>query len=91
VSTPEIRVEATDEDKFEIVAAVSEHFRGKYDTIDVDGVRILFPGGWGLVRASNTQPILVVRFEADTQENLDTIQGIVRDHLRNYDNVVVAF
>jgi phosphomannomutase/phosphoglucomutase len=54
-------------------------------------VRILFPGGWGLVRASNTQPILVVRFEADTQENLDHIQGIVRDHLRNYDNVAVAF
>jgi len=91
VSTPEIRVDATDEDKFRIVDEVAAHFRSRYKTIDVDGVRILFPGGWGLVRASNTQPILVVRFEADTQENLDSIQGIVRDHLRNYDNVEVAF
>ena len=90
-STPEIRVDATDEDKFRIVDAVCKHFRSRYETIDVDGVRILFPGGWGLVRASNTQPILVVRFEADTQENLETIQGIVRDHLRNYDEVAVAF
>jgi phosphomannomutase/phosphoglucomutase len=55
VSTPEIRVDATDEDKFRIVEAVCEHFRSKYDTIDVDGVRILFPGGWGLVRASTHQ------------------------------------
>jgi phosphomannomutase/phosphoglucomutase len=91
VSTPEIRVDSTDDDKFNIVAAVTEHFKKDYDTIDVDGVRILFPGGWGLVRASNTQPILVVRCEADTQENLDKIQGIIRDQLRNYDNVVVAF
>ncbi len=91
VSTPEIRVDCTDDAKFEIVDAVSRHFRARYETIDVDGVRILFPGGWGLVRASNTQPILVVRFEADTAERLDEIQGIVRDQLRKFEHVRVDF
>jgi phosphomannomutase/phosphoglucomutase len=91
VSTPEIRVDCTDEDKFRVVEEVSKHFRSRYETIDVDGVRILFPGGWGLVRASNTQPILVVRFEADTRENLDKIMSIVRDELRRHPSVKVDF
>lgn len=91
VSTPEIRVDCTDEDKFRVVEDVSKYFRGKYETIDVDGVRVLFPGGWGLVRASNTQPILVVRFEADNDANLSTIKGIVRDKLREYPSVQLDF
>jgi phosphomannomutase/phosphoglucomutase len=91
VSTPEIRVASTDDAKFGIVDAVARHFRALYETIDVDGVRILFPGGWGLVRASNTQPILVVRFEADTSERLQEIQGIVRDKLCEFENVEVDF
>ncbi len=91
VSTPEIRVDSTDEAKFGIVDAVAAHFRSRYETIDVDGVRILFPGGWGLVRASNTQPILVVRFEADSESKLAEIQGIVRDKLREFDHVSVNF
>jgi phosphomannomutase/phosphoglucomutase len=91
VSTPEIRVDCTDADKFRVVDAVAAHFRARYRTIDVDGVRVLFPGGWGLVRASNTQPILVVRFEADTQENLERIQGIVRDVLRQHPSVGIDF
>jgi len=91
VSTPEIRVDCTDEDKFRVVDAVATHFRGLYPTIDVDGVRILFPGGWGLVRASNTQPILVVRFEADTEANLDRIRTIVRDVLRQHPSVRLDF
>jgi phosphomannomutase/phosphoglucomutase len=91
VSTPEIRVDCTDEDKFSVVDAVAAQFRSKYPTIDVDGVRILFPGGWGLVRASNTQPILVVRFEADTAERMAHIQSIVRDALREYPSVKIDF
>ena len=91
VSTPEIRVDCTDEDKFRVVEDVSKYFRSHYETIDVDGVRVLFPGGWGLVRASNTQPILVARFEADTAANLATIQGIVRDKLREYPSVKLDF
>jgi len=70
VSTPEIRVDCPDEAKFDVVARVSEHFRKLYPILDVDGVRVLFPRGWGLVRASNTQPVLVLRFEAATRELL---------------------
>jgi len=74
VSTPEIRVDCPDEQKFEVVKRVTAHFRGKYSIVDVDGVRILFPHGWGLVRASNTQPVLVMRFEATNAELLAAYQ-----------------
>ena len=70
VSTPELRHDCPDESKFAIVAKVAEHFAGKRPTLDVDGVRVLFPNGWGLLRASNTQPVLVMRFEATTAELL---------------------
>ncbi|HXP88160.1 MAG TPA: phosphomannomutase/phosphoglucomutase [Bryobacteraceae bacterium] len=70
VSTPEIRVDCPDETKFDVVARVAEHFRKSYKVIDVDGVRVLFEHGWGLLRASNTQPVLVMRFEASTPEQL---------------------
>jgi phosphomannomutase/phosphoglucomutase len=74
VSTPEIRVDCADEVKFEVVRRVREHFRRTHRIVDVDGVRVLFPEGWGLVRASNTQPILVLRFEAATAGLLDQYQ-----------------
>ena len=64
VSTPEIRVDCPDETKFNVVERVKERFRQSHKIIDVDGVRVLFEHGWGLVRASNTQPVLVLRFEA---------------------------
>jgi phosphomannomutase/phosphoglucomutase len=64
VSTPEIRVDCPDELKFGVVNRVTEHFKKVRDVVDVDGVRVLFEQGWGLVRASNTQPVLVLRFEA---------------------------
>jgi phosphomannomutase/phosphoglucomutase len=70
VSTPEIRVDTPDEVKFDFVTRVAEHFRSRYKTIDIDGVRVIFPHGWGLVRASNTQPVLVMRFEAENEELL---------------------
>jgi phosphomannomutase/phosphoglucomutase len=71
VSTPEIRVDCPDEAKFGVVARVKGHFEKLYPIVDVDGVRVLFPRGWGLVRASNTQPVLVLRFEAGTTKLLD--------------------
>ncbi len=70
VTTPEIRVDCPDDEKFPVVSAVLAHFRERYEVLDVDGARINFPHGWGLVRASNTQPILVLRFEATSEELL---------------------
>jgi phosphomannomutase/phosphoglucomutase len=69
-ATPEIRVDCPDELKFEVVWRVKERFSREYPIVDVDGVRVLFPHGWGLVRASNTQPVLVLRVEAETPELL---------------------
>jgi phosphomannomutase/phosphoglucomutase len=77
VATPEIRVDCPDALKFRIAEQVREHFRKQFETIDIDGVRVKFPEGWGLVRASNTQPILVLRFEAKTQERLAEYQRLV--------------
>ena len=73
VSTPEIRVDCPDEIKFELVARVAEHFKKTYKTIDIDGVRVIFPEGWGLLRASNTQPVLVMRFEAANEASAEAI------------------
>jgi phosphomannomutase/phosphoglucomutase len=64
VSTPEIRVDCPDEAKFRVVEGVAQRFQKTHKVIDVDGARVLFEHGWGLVRASNTQPVLVMRFEA---------------------------
>jgi len=81
VNTPEIRVECPDNVKFKVVTAVTEHFRQEYDVIDIDGVRVLFDDGWGLVRASNTQPALVLRFEALTETRLNEIRTLVESVL----------
>ncbi len=89
VSTPEIRVDTTDEEKFKIVHEVREYFRKKYDVIDVDGVRVLYGDGWGLVRASNTQPVLVIRFEAKTEERLKFIMNEIVTRLRKYPSVKI--
>jgi phosphomannomutase/phosphoglucomutase len=83
VSTPEIRIEVDEESKFTIVERAQRHFRGLYDVVDVDGVRILFGDGWGLLRTSNTQPVLVARFEARTEERLQEIRGEVEGWLKD--------
>jgi phosphomannomutase/phosphoglucomutase len=75
--TPEIRLDCPDDLKFRIAEKVREHFQGRFETIDIDGVRVKFPEGWGLVRASNTQPVLVLRFEAQTQQKLAEYQKLV--------------
>jgi phosphomannomutase/phosphoglucomutase len=75
VSTPELRISVTEQNKFAIVEAAQKHFSQTRDVIDVDGARVKFDGGWGLLRASNTQPIIVARFEAETEEQLSEIRG----------------
>ncbi len=81
VSTPELRVDCPDDRKEAIVAEALAHFRAKYDVSDVDGVRILFGDGWGLIRSSNTQPILVLRFEASSEERLQALRDEVEGWL----------
>ncbi|RMF94526.1 MAG: phosphomannomutase/phosphoglucomutase [Candidatus Schekmanbacteria bacterium] len=86
-NTPEIRVDCSDSEKFKIVSEVAEYFKKQYEVIDVDGVRFMTEGGWGLIRASNTQPVLVLRFEAVSPERLNEIKKIVFDKLSEYESV----
>jgi phosphomannomutase/phosphoglucomutase len=81
ISTPEIRIEVPESQKKKIIEAATDHFASKYEVICVDGVRILFEGGWGLLRASNTQPILVARFEAEKADQLQDIRSEVEGWL----------
>ena len=81
VTTPEIRVDCPDELKFELVARVADQFKRTHRVIDVDGVRVLFDHGWGLLRASNTQPVLVMRFEATDAASLARYQAEVEQAL----------
>ena len=89
-NTPEIRVYASDKVKFKIVDEVKKKLSEKYPIIDIDGVRAEFPHGWALVRASNTQEVLVLRFEADTEEHLESIRQEVKttvaDVIKKLDN-----
>ncbi len=80
-STPEIRVECPDDKKFVVVKRATEFFSERYPVIDIDGVRILFDDGWGLVRASNTQPALVLRFEAMSASRLSEVRHLVESAL----------
>ncbi|MCB0345341.1 MAG: phosphomannomutase/phosphoglucomutase [Bdellovibrionales bacterium] len=81
-ATPEIRKEVPEDNKFEIVAEAQVAFP-EFETNTLDGIRITFDHGWGLVRASNTQAVLVLRFEADSQERLDQYQNLVEERLEN--------
>lgn len=83
MSTPEIRIEVPEEEKFDIVKRAVKHFKSLHDVIDVDGVRVLFGDGWGLIRASNTQPVLVARYEALTPQRLSEIRGEMEGWLRS--------
>ncbi len=83
-STPEIRVDCPERIKFQVVEKAREYFSKRFRTIQVDGVRIEFSDGWGLVRASNTQPVLVLRFEADTQQRLREIRSLVEEKVQEF-------
>ncbi|MFZ5631820.1 MAG: phosphomannomutase/phosphoglucomutase [Bacillota bacterium] len=86
-STAETRVPCPDEEKFGVVKKLQDYFRDKHEVIDVDGVRVLFGDGWGLVRASNTQPVLVARCEAKTPERLREIAKTMKEALGRYPEV----
>ena len=79
VSTPELRTDCPDEAKFEVISKVADIMRQKHKIVEVDGVRVPFENGWGLVRASNTQPVLVMRFEATSEDLLKKYQKQIED------------
>ena len=84
-NTPELHIKSTDDEKFNLVAKVRDSFvKEGYDVNDIDGLRITFPDGWGLCRASNTTPLLVLRFEAETKERLQEIQKLVEDRVHQF-------
>ncbi|GFN23667.1 phosphomannomutase/phosphoglucomutase [Thermanaeromonas sp. C210] len=84
-ATPETRIPCPDEQKALVVAGIVKHFKERrYEVIEVDGARVIFPGGWGLVRASNTQPVLVARCEAKTKERLKEICAIMKEALGEF-------
>ena len=84
VSTPEIRVDCPDEVKFQVVEEAKKQLACEHKIIDIDGVRVLFPEGWGLIRASNTQPALVLRFEAASEAALQKIRDVVESQVKQY-------
>ena len=89
-STPEMRLEAeSDEEKFRIAKEAVAYFTENYDCSTVDGVRIKFGDGWGLVRSSNTQPVIVCRFEANTAERMEEIRSIVMNKLQEIGKLTV--
>jgi phosphomannomutase/phosphoglucomutase len=83
-NTPEIRVDCPDDVKFGLIKDVTEYFKKTHQVVDIDGARIKFGEGWGLIRASNTQPVLVLRFEAQSKRTLEKIKKIVYEKLSTY-------
>ncbi|MDI6809714.1 MAG: phosphomannomutase/phosphoglucomutase [Candidatus Eisenbacteria bacterium] len=88
-STPEIWIDCSDEEKFEVIERLKKFFSERYKVIDIDGARVIFEDGWGLVRASNTQPVLVLRFEAKSEERLAQIESLFRDKVRELGGAAV--
>ena len=89
-STPEMRMACeSDEEKFRIAKEAAEYFTANYDCITVDGVRIKFGNGWGLVRSSNTQPVIVCRFEANSQDRMEEIKDLVLTKLQSIGSVEI--
>ena len=86
--TPEIRIDCPDDKIFEIVLELTEIFRNQYEVIDIDGVRINFGDGWALIRASNTQPVLVLRFEAATDVRLKELVQIIKTQIDKYQPLI---
>lgn len=82
VSTPELRIEVAEEEKFDLVERAREYFGARYEVVAVDGVRVLFGDGWGLVRASNTQPVVVARYEARSPGRLREIREVMESWLQ---------
>ena len=87
--TPEIRIDCPDNQKFRIVEEVAGYFKSRFEVLEVDGARINFEDGWAIVRASNTQPVLVLRFEAQTAQRLNEYQELLFQRLEQYDCIEI--
>jgi phosphomannomutase/phosphoglucomutase len=84
-ATPELKAPCPDGEKFRVIEELTRELKQRYETIDIDGARVLFPGGgWGLVRASNTNPYLTLRFEARTDAEIAAMKRVIYDALRRY-------
>lgn len=84
-ATPELKAPCPDSEKFRVIDELARALKARYETIDIDGARVLFPGGgWGLVRASNTNPYLTLRFEAPTEAQIEAMKRVIYDALRRY-------
>jgi phosphomannomutase/phosphoglucomutase len=83
VNTPEIRVDCDDDKKWGIIDKLRTTLSAKYRTNEIDGVRVEFGDAWGLVRASNTQPVIVMRFEAENQARLAEVRGLIENEARS--------
>jgi len=84
-ATPELKAMCPDAEKFRVIEELSRELKGRYETIDIDGARVLFPSsGWGLVRASNTNPYLTLRFEAHTDAEIEAMKRVIYGALRRY-------
>jgi phosphomannomutase/phosphoglucomutase len=84
-ATPELKALCPDDKKFGLMDELARELKQRYETIDIDGARVLFPeGGWGLVRASNTNPYLTLRFEARSEAQIDAMKRVIYDALRRY-------
>jgi phosphomannomutase / phosphoglucomutase len=89
-ATPELKALCPDDKKFQLIDELTRDLRQRYETIDIDGARVLFPGGgWGLVRASNTNPYLTLRFEGHSEEDIATMKRVIYDALRHYPEVTL--
>ncbi len=82
VNTPEIRLDCDDAKKWDVIANLKKQLRGRYEVNEIDGVRVEFGDAWGLVRASNTQPVIVMRFEAQSEARLQEVRGILENEAR---------
>jgi len=89
-ATPELKAPCSDAEKFKVIDALARDLKQRYETIDIDGARVMFPGGgWGLVRASNTNPYLTLRFEAKTEREIEDMKRVIYDALKRFPYVTL--
>jgi phosphomannomutase/phosphoglucomutase len=89
-ATPELKALCPDDKKFPLIEELARELKQRYETIDIDGARVLFPGGgWGLVRASNTNPYLTLRFEGHSEDEITSMKRVIYDALRRYPYVTL--
>jgi phosphomannomutase/phosphoglucomutase len=89
-ATPELKAPCPDAEKFRVIDDLVRDLKQRHQTIDIDGARVLFAhGGWGLVRASNTNPYLTLRFEAATEQQIEDMKGVIYAALRRYPSVTL--